>query len=470
MGLIIPTRRDVVAALQSYVRSYLPELDPSTERRAYIGGQVKSLGSSLHDWYVALKRYGDNEPFPQTASRDFLLGGWWRDITKLNPNSAAPARGVVVLEGTSGTVIPAGSVFTANNASYSLDRSALIITQSFRANSLTRSGSTAIFETLEKHNLASGQTVTVSGAVETDYNGTFQITVTAEDEFTYDLGALVPATPATGSPLMTSTWASAAITATTNGQSTNIDAGGTLASNLAITGFDGTGTVTFGGIAGGTEVETTDAYRKRILEALGTDFGMFSALEIKIVAKIVPGVTRVWVREATLDATNGVAEGQVKIAFMRDIDANPFPSAQEVAAVKAMIVDNIMPAHTDAEDVIVQSPTPKIINFTFTSMLPDTASMRRAVLASLRQYFSEVVDYATDIGIDDYRCAIKDTYDREGQAYVRSFTLSTPTAAISVGLNEMPRLGTVTFPSNSPPAEEEDDDDEGIDDIDGGTP
>lgn len=448
MGLIIPSRRDVVAALQSYVRSYLPEADPSTERRAYIGGQVKSLGSSLHDWYVALKRFGDNEPFPQTASRPFLLNGWWRDITKLNPNAAAPARGTVVLLGTvSGTIVPAGTVLNANGVAYSTDRSAAIVTQSLRAFSLTRSGTTAIFETPEPHHLATGMIVTVSDATETAYNGAHTITVTADNEFTFEVSGS-PATPATGSPILSGTWGTVDITATTTGQQTNVDAGGSLSSTVGISGFDGIALVIFGGLGGGTLDETTDSYRGRTIEALGTDFGMFSAAEIKIVAKTVPGVTRVWVREATLDATNGVAEGQVRIAFMRDDDANPFPSAQEVAAVKDVIVSNIMPAHTAEEDVILESPTPLFVDFAISALSPNTASMRRSIRASLEQFFRESVDYATQIEIDDYRCAIKDAYDREGQASVKAFTLTTPTTAIAVGLNEMPRLGTIAFPND----------------------
>ena len=71
----------------------LPNLDPTPARRSKIGAWVKSLASALFDWYVALKDYGDHEPFPQTARGDFLYNGWWRPLTKLNPIPAAPSRG-----------------------------------------------------------------------------------------------------------------------------------------------------------------------------------------------------------------------------------------------------------------------------------------------------------------------------------------------------------------------------------------
>lgn len=445
MGLIIPSRRDVVASVQSYVRTDLPELDPSTQRRSFIGGLVKSLGSALHDFHVALKRYGDNEPFPQTASRPFLLGGWWNAITKLNPLDAAPARGKVVLTGDAGTIVEAGLSLSGSNIDYTVDQSTAVVAQTVSAASLTRSGGVAIFETVEPHDLATGMYLTISGATQTDYNRTVVITVTAANEFTYDLGETTPASPATGTPRASGTWGVAHLTASTTGQATNIDAGGTVTVNDGPIGLDAVGLVTFGGLAGGSEIESTESFRARTEEALGTDFGMFSADEIKIVAKTVPGVTKVWVREATLDATNGVAEGQVKIAFIRGGDANPFPSTQEVEDVKAVIVSTIMPAHTAAEDVMVMSPTPLTVSFAFSAIAPDTTSMRRAIKAQLQQYFSESVDYATGITIDDYRCAIRDTYDREGRAKLRSFALSSPTLDIAVGANELPVLGTVTF-------------------------
>lgn len=445
MPLKIPSRGDVVSAMQAYVRSNVPDLDPSTSRRSFIGGLVKSLASALHDWYVALKRYGDNEPFPQTATKDFLFNGWWRDITHLSPNPAAAASGTVVITGTSGATLDAGTELTANASTYRLVSTVEVRDQTL-AVALTRDGSTAIAETASPHGLATGLSVTISGATEGDYNGTVEITVTADNEFTFDLGDLVPASPATGSPRMTATWANGVVTATVKGQSGNIDAGGFLAISDPPADIDVEATVTFGGIAGGSEAEGVEPYRERILKALGTDFGAFTGDEIEIVAKRVPGVTRVWVRRATRNGTNGVLEGQVKVAFLRDNDANPFPSSQEVATVKASILANCMTANTAEEDVMVSSPTERQVHFEFQALIPDTPSMRRAIRASLKQFFQESVDYATPIVEDDYRCAIKDAYDREAKQKLRSFTLAYPTGDIAISAEELPTLGTVRFP------------------------
>lgn|GEM_PF-574988 len=445
MPLQIPQRAGVVAGLQGYAREALPELDPSTSRRSFIGGLVKSVASALHDWYVALKRYADNEPFPQRASSAFLRNGWWRDVTNLAPYEAAAASGRVVIIGAAGTIIDAGTEMVGSNVTYRVEASTAIATQSLNAASLTRSGSTAIFETSSEHFLATGMTVAISGATQTDYNGSWTITVTAPNEFTFDLVDATPTTPATGSPIMTASWAIATIVSDETGQSTNLDAGSTLTISNPPSGAAAQAIVTFGEIGGGTDAETTESYRARILKALGTDFGMFTADEIEIVAKSVPGVTRVWVRKATENGTNGVYDGQVKIAFMRDDDANPYPSSFEVETVREKIHSMIMPAHTAPEDVVVAAPTKLDVDIDIASLVPDTASMRRAIIARLEQFFGESVDYATNIPHDAILCAVRETYDREGRAKVVSFTLADPASDVTVGANELPALGEVTF-------------------------
>lgn len=65
---------------------------------------------------------------------------------------------------------------------------------------ITRSGSTATATTAVAHGLATGETVRVSGAAETEYNGDVVITVASPTTFTYTVTGS-PATPATGTLL-----------------------------------------------------------------------------------------------------------------------------------------------------------------------------------------------------------------------------------------------------------------------------
>lgn len=63
---------------------------------------------------------------------------------------------------------------------------------------ITRTGNTATVTTATAHGLETADTALISGAVEADYNGEKQVTVTGATTFTYAV-ANDPATPATGS-------------------------------------------------------------------------------------------------------------------------------------------------------------------------------------------------------------------------------------------------------------------------------
>lgn len=63
--------------------------------------------------------------------------------------------------------------------------------------SITRSGTTATVTTGSSHGLVTGQMATIAGAVESDYNGRYIVTVTSSTVFTYTV-ANSPTTPATG--------------------------------------------------------------------------------------------------------------------------------------------------------------------------------------------------------------------------------------------------------------------------------
>lgn len=60
---------------------------------------------------------------------------------------------------------------------------------------ITKSGTTATLTTATNHELATNDYVIITGAVSSDYNGTFQITVTSDTEFTYTM-ATTPASDA----------------------------------------------------------------------------------------------------------------------------------------------------------------------------------------------------------------------------------------------------------------------------------
>jgi hypothetical protein len=66
--------------------------------------------------------------------------------------------------------------------------------------SITRASSTATLTSTTNHGLVTGDSVIISGATQTEYNGTFTVTVTGVTTFTYTVTG-TPATPATGTPV-----------------------------------------------------------------------------------------------------------------------------------------------------------------------------------------------------------------------------------------------------------------------------
>lgn len=447
MPLLIPTRQQVVQSGQAYFQTEVPEWNTSTSRRSWIGGLIKSMMSGLHDWYVALKQYADNQTMPQRATGTFLTDNWWTAITKLKPLPATPASGPVVVTGTAGTIISAGSVFTSNGLSYTADHDTTIFAQTISAASLTYSAGTCTFTSTVDHGLASGMTVTVAGAGDSAYNGAFLVIVLSANVFTYAPTGTPGSSPATGTITAQATFADINVTCTTTGISGNLDAGSQITAP-SITGVNTTAYVAFAGVGGGSAIESDGAFRARVMQFLGTDFGTFSANEITIVAKQVAGVTRVWVRKAQVSPPSGwPSEGQVYVAFMRDNDLNPFPTPDEVTAVYNQIANSIMPANMAPTDLVVSSPTPQPVNFTFTALTPNSATMQAAIIANLQQFFSEGVTYGANVTQDSYRCAILNTYDPITQTALQSFTLSAPGGDVTVSATNLATLGTVSWPA-----------------------
>lgn len=460
MPLKIPQRSDVVGSLQAYTNTELPGLNPTvTRRRGFIGGMVKSLGSALHDWYVKLKKYADNEPFPQTATQSFFERGWWLDITELPRNPATTAQGRVVVTGSDGALLPSGSNLSLDGQTYTTDNSVTVIAQTLVGTSIAHDALLGRFVTEEPHNLATGMSVTISGGVDASLNGTFEIQVIDRNTIEYNLEQALTGTALEPNPVLAATWTTVLVTAAVEGEIGNIDPGARLTIENPPAGVDSNALITFDGVADGSELETLESWRARVLEALGTDFGMFTADEIRIVAKKIPGVTRVFIREPERRVydENGVqildgvgadgypTEGRVRIAFLRENDADPIPSALEVDQVRQKIHSELVPAHTLLDDVEVVAPDRYNLEVRFRSISPDTPGLRSSIRANLVQYLTESATWGGVLEIEGIRCAIRHSYDGETNQALKSYELDTPTMDIALPVDAYPVLAGVTW-------------------------
>jgi len=402
----------------------------------WLGAIVTAAANRVYDFYLQLKA-AIRDNFPDTATGDALRR--WAAVWGKQALPATKSSGRAVATGTPGSLIPAGTAMAANGAGVFLSTSAAVISSStLSLVSLSRVGTTVTAKTTSPHLLADGITVTIALATAPEYNGTFPISVTAVDEFQYEIIGSPADEPAT-SAMVTAITASVPVESEEFGEAVNLDAGASLKLQSPIIGVADTLTVDFGAVGGGTDAETEDSLRARLLDRIQNPVAHFNVSAIVEKAKEIAGVTRVFVYEIT------PLVGQVTVYFMRDNDPNPIPTASEVAAVKARIL-TIKPANTDDADVIVAAPVAVPVNFTFVALSPNTSTMQDAVLANLRQFFDELTEPGVSIGEDAYRSVIFNTVDTVTGAKVSAFTLSAPIGTVAVAAGEIGVLGSVAFP------------------------
>lgn len=154
----------------------------------------------------------------------------------------------------------------------------------------------------------------------------------------------------------------------------NADAGTSLSLVYPVAGVNGDGTVAAGGLVNGSDIESDDSLRARLLARIQQPPHGGNAADYKQWALEVPGVTRAWVYPLYL----GV--GSVGVTFVRDADASIIPDGAEVAAVQEYI-DARRPV---TATVTVFAPVADAVNFTIQGVF--NAATKAAITAELADF------------------------------------------------------------------------------------
>lgn len=418
---------DLARELPESANPFLPE--------SWMGAQGKANARRVFEFYNQL-RILEQEAIPVTAQENLEL---WASLWGITRLPATKSSGFVVATGVIGSVIPQSSQLQSSDGnSYSVAVASTITQKVVSVTSLTSVGTTATAVLASDQQLFSGLEITIAGANEPEYNGTFEIDVTDTDTFEFEIPSAA-ASPATGTITATFVTAAVQVQSVGFGQSQNLSANAPVTLASPIVGVDTTAYVTFGAVGGGSDEETNEELRSRMLDRIQNPVALFNAAAITAQAKTVAGVTDVFVEEIT------PAVGQVTIYFVRGNDANPIPEASEVTTVKNAILQ-IKPAHTADADVIVLAPTAVPVTFSFSALSPNNASMRDAITANLEALFVDGNVVGEAITQDDYRCAILNTIDPQTGNGVDSFTLSSPVGDVGGGAGEYPVISAVNFP------------------------
>lgn len=131
------------------------------------------------------------------------------------------------------------------------------------------------------------------------------------------------------------------------------------------------------GLLGGSEGESDDSFRQRILFLKQNPPHGGSPSEYVEWSQTKKGVTRVFPMRATPQP------GSATIYFMMDGLGNGVPSAANVADLQN-ILNSLAPADADVQ---VKAPTPVAVNITISGLNPNTPAMRDAVSQSIAAQF-----------------------------------------------------------------------------------
>lgn len=439
MPLSIPSSAgDVITRAKVDVRGERPDSNPFLPN-SILGALINAYGNRIYDFYGIVGQLPDML-LPDTTDGELLER--WAAIFGKNRLPATQSTGQVFVTGTVSTTIPAGTIFVSSDGlNYTSGTSVDITNKQQTGTGISQSGDITI-TLAEPPEFAVGQSVTISGVNEAEYNGTFSVTQVTATSFSYSIPTIISPTP-TGTPVVDYANAEVSITSddyqdTENDINVNVESGSELTLQSPIAGASSNAYVGYTPISGGTNQETNSQLRARTLDKIQNPVAQFNIAAITEKAKEVPGVTRVFVYPIT------PAVGQVTIYFMRDNDDDPIPDSGEVTAVKNKILE-ITPINTAESDVIVEAPTGLDVDFTFTSISPNTPGMQQAIINNLEQFFAEETEVGENIPSSQYIAAIQNTIDIETGTPLVSFSLSSPTGNITVGAGVIPQLGTVSF-------------------------
>jgi uncharacterized phage protein gp47/JayE len=435
---------DLVLSVNSGQLDTSKQIDP-TILNSYVRGIVEAIAGGI-DSNNDLSEQVLDQIFIQTATDEFLER--WGVIFGITRQPATKATGTLSFTGSSGGIIPIGRTLTRSDGEeYITTSSGTIASQTINISSITRVGTLATVTTTSNHNLATGQVLdSIQGSDQPEYNlSNITISVISNNQFTYQVTGS-PTTPATGTITATEIYTFVSIEASDFGALRNSGSGSVFTLVSPIANVDDSAIATFEGITGGLDIESDISYRARILERTSNFTAPFTKSGIPIFIKqFITGITRVWINEATPSA------GSTEIYFVKDNDINIIPTSQQLADTKNLIINGnnltngIKPANMPDANVYVLAPTAVPVNFTFSSLSPNTSDMQAAITNSLTDFFkSDQIVLSEDVLENEYTNAIFNTLDSNGNVPV--FALTTPTGDITINTGELATLGNITFP------------------------
>jgi uncharacterized phage protein gp47/JayE len=204
-----------------------------------------------------------------------------------------------------------------------------------------------------------------------------------------------------------------------------------------ISGVDG---ITVVSLTGGTEEETDDELRFRVLKRIREPPMGGSKSDYEKWALSVPGCTRAWAGPLEM----GIGTVTVRVMF-DDLraDNDGFPTQEDLDLVSADL-DAVRPVAV--KDIWVLAPLKQIIDIYINNLNPDTSAMRGAVESSIRTMLRQMAAPGQTIYAAWISYAIMNTPG------IISFLLKNPVDDVMPSPGHMAVLGSIVYDTPSLPA------------------
>lgn len=221
----------------------------------------------------------------------------------------------------------------------------------------------------------------------------------------------------------------ASVEALTAGSDGNLDDGEMMSTVSALVGV--MSEVTCNGISGGSNAETDEALRSRVLAFKQNRPQGGSASDYISWALEVPGVTRAW----CYPLENGL--GTVVVRFVCDELADIIPTVEMVETVQKYI--NTVRPVTAA--VTVAAPYTMPVDITISGLFPDDETVRASIESELKDLFTREGEPGTRLYVSHIRAAISLA------AGETDHTLVSPLTDVVPQVGYLPVLGNVIWQS-----------------------
>ncbi|SET76800.1 baseplate J/gp47 family protein [Pseudomonas graminis] len=208
----------------------------------------------------------------------------------------------------------------------------------------------------------------------------------------------------------------------------NADAGLLLTLVQPVVGVAETFTVLAPGVTGGTNRESIESLRSRVIRSYKVIPHGGDADDYVTWALECAGVTRAWT------VKNYMGPGTVGVFFVRDGDAVIIPDANEIAVVQSYLQTK---APVTAE-VYALAPVLKAVNYVI-HLTPDTTAVRQAVAAQLADLHAREAGLGNTLLISHIREAISGAQGETDNVVVA------PTADVTANANQLLTVGNITW-------------------------